>query len=240
MKILNETAEQVFEQLMAEIGPKARISLGRIKMACDRIESMRGLLNYSRVAAVTTEQFGGPRAQTIQNSRQLKLYIIKRIEEYQGRGRSYTRQGEPKKAAISRGSSYPVEGLDSKTRVYIDFIMQDNERLKAENKHMAQMLERASELNPISLAEALGRGPTATIGLDVELPRKSGSPPEGMTDALITLLEGKVLHFEVQKRGNATRLVCQRDGVEEVLLSPSQWAQARQWLDNMPFVDDTE
>lgn len=231
MNVLNETAEQVLQQLMAEVGPKARVSLERIKAACDRIEAMRGLMNYSRVAAVTTEQFGGPRAQTIQNSPQLKLYIAKRIEEYQGRGRSYTRQGQPRKPAATTGSPYPVEGLDSKTRLYIDFILQDNQRLGAENRHLAQMLERASERQPISLADALGRGPTATIGLDVELPAGGDRLPDGLRDALSLLLGGTIPRFDVQKRGNATRLVCQRDGVEEVLLSPSQWAQAKQWLD---------
>ncbi|WP_175984654.1 hypothetical protein [Burkholderia stabilis] len=50
------TAEQVLAQLMDLVGAKARVSLERIKAACDRIEAMRGLMNYSRVAAVTVER----------------------------------------------------------------------------------------------------------------------------------------------------------------------------------------
>ncbi|MGU2415305.1 hypothetical protein [Burkholderia cenocepacia] len=230
MNVLNETAEQVFLRLTGAVGPKARVSLERIKVACDRIESMRGLMNYSRVAAVTTELFGSPRAQTIQNSKELKAYIAMRVGEYREHSRPNDRRAKFPRYATRDRSPYPVEGLDSKTRLFIDFMAQDNERLETENRRLAQLLERETERRPVSLAEAFGRGPTVELGLAVELTGETHDIPACLTDALHVIMGGTATHFEVQRRGEAMRVVYEHNGIRHTLLTPSQWKEVQDWL----------
>ncbi|MCA7940600.1 hypothetical protein [Burkholderia cepacia] len=223
------TSDQVFEQLMSVIGSKARVSLGRIKAACDKIEAMRGLMNYSRVAAVTVELFGSPRPQTIQNNRHLKAYIATRISEYRdarSRGRSANFSAKIKEAE----PRYPATDLDSKTRLHIDFLRQDNERLQKENKRLAQLLEQASLQRPFSLTEALSCGPTEGLGLDIKLPVAHASMPTCLLDALEVILRKQPAVIQVQRRGQSVRLACEVDGVLQTLLSPAQWNEAVEWM----------
>jgi hypothetical protein len=230
MNIFNESADEIFRLLLAEVGPKARTSLERIKAACDMIESMRGLMNYSRVAAVTTEQFGSPRAQTVQNSKQLKAYIAVRMKEYEEGKHPRPRRDTSPKYPVKVEPTYPVEGLDAKTRLFIDLMTQTNQRLEAENNRLAHLLEKETERRPISLTDAFSRGPTSTFGVDVNLGETSKRLPDGLKDALSTVLNGKVDSFVVQRRGDLVRLVYQLDGIENTLLSPSQWKEAEVWI----------
>ena len=239
MNILNESAEQVFQQLINEVGPKARTSLTRIKDACDEIEALGGLMNYSRVAAVATKRFNGPRAQTIQNSKQLKAYIAVRMHEYQTRKRTRPRASKFTESTGASGSPYPAEGLDAKTKLFIDCMTQDNRRLETENRRLTRMLEEATERRPISLAEALGRGPTSTLGLDVKLAADMTEMPEGLMETLRTLFSCEISHFEVQRREEAIRLAYELDGVVHTLLSPSQWQAAKDWLKGLSGANDT-
>ncbi|OXH92519.1 hypothetical protein CA831_02380, partial [Burkholderia multivorans] len=160
------TAEQVLAQLMERAGAKARVSHERIKAACDRIEAMRGLMNYSRVAAMATDLFGGPRAQTIQNNRHLKAYIATRISEYHA-PRSGGVAPRARKRVTDEAMHYPATDLDDKTKLHIDILRQDNERLARENIRLAQMLEQESLRHPLSLTEAFGRGTTEELGMDI-------------------------------------------------------------------------
>ena len=81
MNQLNESSTEMYQRLMEELSPKAKVSLERVKVACDTIETSRGTMNYTRVADLATERFGGPRRQSVQNNKTLKFYIAKRIEE---------------------------------------------------------------------------------------------------------------------------------------------------------------
>ncbi|WP_157639462.1 hypothetical protein [Burkholderia ubonensis] len=226
---LEGTAEQVLEQLMGLVGAKARVSLERIKTACDRIEAMRGLMNYSRVAAVTVELFGGPRAQTIQNNRHLKAYIATRIGEYR-RSRPGDFAPKLRERVNDQAAYYPTADLDAKTRLHIDMLRQDNERLRRENKRLAQLLERESLRQPLSLAEAFGHGPTEELGLDIRLPSEQHPIPPSLLDALEVVFNKQPPLVQIQRRGQSVRLSCEVDGVVQTLLSPAQWKEAIEWM----------
>lgn len=223
------TAEQVLAQLMERVGAKARVSLERIKAACDRIEAMRGLMNYSRVAAVTVDLFGSPRAQTIQNNPHLKAYIATRIAEYhQTRPR---RARSPQMQAVSATRHYPTDDLDSKTKLYLDLLKQDNERLRKENGRLAQLLEQNSLRHPYSLAEAFGRGPVDDLTLDLCPQYSNALIPKCVLDALAVMLRKQPATVHVQRRGHSVKLAFECDGITQTLLSPAQWDEAVQWLD---------
>ncbi|QIX18785.1 hypothetical protein [Burkholderia multivorans] len=224
------TAEQVLARLMERVGAKARVSLERIKAACDRIEAMRGLMNYSRVAAVTIELFGGPRAQTIQNNQYLKAYIATRIAEYH-KTRPTEATRSPKVQAVSTTRRYPTDDLDSKTKLYLDLLKQDNERLHKENGRLAQLLEQNSLRHPYSLAEAFGRGPADDLTLDL-LPQHSNALiPKCVLDALAVVLHKQPALVHIQRRGHSVRLAFESDGIIQTLLSPAQWNEAVRWID---------
>ena len=78
-----ENAENCFKRLLQEsTSQKFHKSLERVKKACDTIEDMKGLLNYSRVAQYTENHYGSPKRQSIMNSKRLRLYIDLRKQEY--------------------------------------------------------------------------------------------------------------------------------------------------------------
>lgn len=223
------TAEQVLAQLMERVGAKARVSLERIKAACDRIEAMRGLMNYSRVAAMATDLFGGPRAQTIQNNWHLKAYIATRISEYHA-PRSGCVAPKAGKRITDEAMHYPATDLDAKTKLHIDILRQDNERLARENIRLAQMLEQESLRHPLSLTEAFGRGTTEELGMDIRKSTDRHTVPPCLVDALEVILKKYPSLIRVQRRGHSVRLACEVDGIVQALLSPAQWNEALEWI----------
>lgn len=113
-----ESSGEVYAVLVSEMGPKGRKSLERVKAACDLIALARGVMNYSRVAKVATEHFGGPKAQSVQNSSHLKRYIDARVGEYTAQRHSRTGRGDGNDA--KRQEKYPHAELDQRTKTYID------------------------------------------------------------------------------------------------------------------------
>jgi hypothetical protein len=236
MSILNESSVQAYERLMKEVGVKAKTSLQRIKAACDEIEVARGVMNYSRVAAVSTNRFGGPRTQSILNSKPLKCYIAKRVEEYEGTALVVARKTDTAKGTLPSHKQYPVEGLDARTRLFIDFLHQDMTRLDAENRYLTTMLERETQREPVSIADAIAKGPTPTGALPPALTSpKAPRIPSTLVKALYKMLsldpqEGELSQFEVQRRGDKRKLVCTDAGIERTLLTPADWNDLVHWL----------
>ncbi|WP_454875326.1 hypothetical protein [Paraburkholderia xenovorans] len=105
-----------------------------------------------------------------------------------------------------------------------------NRLLETENRRLAQLLERETERRPVSLAEAFGRGPTVELGLAVELTGETHDIPACLTDALHVIMGGTATHFEVQRRGEAMRVVYEHNGIRHTLLTPSQWKEVQDWL----------
>jgi hypothetical protein len=234
MSILDESAKQMLERLEHEVRGKAKTSLRNIVSACDKIELTRGTMNYEKVGRLATELFGGPLASSIRNNIILKGYIAKRIEEYEAvsrgriRGRSVEEQVRPVRA------KYPVEGLDAKSRIFIDTIQLHLHRLSEENRYLSELLEQKTLAAPIELSDSISRGPT--IGGELA----SAIPPTDMPAALrqavrillgVDTTDGRFESFAVRRRSDEQMLVCVDAGVERTLLSPSDWAVAVAWLE---------
>lgn len=233
MSMLNETSNELYERLYQESGPKAKVSLERVKKTCDDIILMRGALNYSRVAELATKRFGGPKKQSIQNSKLLKSYIGKRIEEYTESRVNGHQYSLTKVQRNNSGSSYPSDGLDIKTRVYIDRMRDIVKRLEEENKFLSKLLEKETRKNPISLAEAISSGVQSDGSVDLTL---SGQPilPPSLKPFLVKFFgleaqTGSLTRFEVLSRGTKKKLVCTDGGVEMTLITPIQWEELSAW-----------
>ncbi|SAL81600.1 hypothetical protein AWB74_05995 [Caballeronia arvi] len=229
--MLIESADQIYGRLMSELGPKARASLERIRQACDSIEVVRGLMNYSRVAAATTERFGGPKKQTIQNNRQLKAYISRRIHEYSLVTKRVS-EGVASTVGAAR-AQYPSTDIDAKTRAYIDLLRADNKRLHDENLHLGRLLEQQTEASPISIDDAIRSGPSEELALQISTSSDQRLPPS-VNELLRLLHSSRDERLEVQSRNDdSTRLTSLKNGIEHVLLTPAQWSEARTWMAHM-------
>lgn len=233
MNILNEGAAQMQARLEGELRGKARTTLKNIVAACNEIETAHGVMNYSRVGAVATDRFGGPRAQSILNNKWAKNYISKRVEEYDAKSRSGRRRAKGGVQKPESRTTYPVDGLDAKTKLYIDILRQHQQRLEAENKYLSDLLEERTRKAPISIAEAISRGPTPTGAISPTLPPIR--VPLALKRALQTLFrintnDGTAESFAVRHRAKKHMLVCTDGGVESTLLSPSEWEEAVMWL----------
>ncbi|PVX83631.1 hypothetical protein C7402_10635 [Paraburkholderia unamae] len=220
-------------RLFEQVGPKARSSLERIKKACDQIELAKGTMNYSRVAAVATEQFGGPRPQTIQNNSELKLYIAARMSEYAAhlsKRHRDPRRSNPQSAHPRQPDAYPAEGLDPKVRLCIDLLRDDNTRLVTENKNLSLLLERETKTRPVSLTSAFALGPTEDLSLPIEILPQTSDMPVPLLSALRTVFKGEVAALRVERRDNLTCLVACAPSDLRVLLTPAQWESAKEWI----------
>ncbi|MGF6288810.1 hypothetical protein [Paraburkholderia youngii] len=236
MRRLSENAASIYARLLEEVGPKARSSLERIRDACDEIELVRGTMNFSRVAAIATERFGGPRNQTIQNNKSLKLYITARVAEYSAVGRGNGGNRETHADQRQERDEYPSDRLDPQVRLCIDLLRGHHARLEAENKQLSALLERETEKQPVSLSTALALGPAEDLSLRISVPHRPTSIPAAMMAALKLIFDGEVTAFQVERKDALTRLVASSPGELRVLLTPADWVTARTWLSTVSDV----
>ena len=234
MNALGQTSVELYEMLHNDCGPKAKASLERVKQSCDDIVLMKGTLNYSRVAELTTKRFGGPKKQSIQNSRSLKSYIAKRMDEYDEERWKGGQHNPASKGDKRHENGYPTDGLDIKTRVYIDRIRDIVKRLEEENKYLSQLLEKETRENPISFSEAIAGGVQQDGSVDLSLIH-TNSEPSFLKAALQKILGvdqsvGELKRFEVLVRGERRKLVCNDGGVEMTLVQPNEWQQLVEWV----------
>ena len=226
-----QASEKIYEQLLNEVGPKAITSLKRLKAACDQIEEVNGLLNYSTIAKLATRLFGGPKPQSIHNNKKLKEYLSLRIDEYNSKNNSIDQKlsNEP----ISDYQDYPVENIDIKTKVYIDILHEVNARLEKENKYLSQLLKEESHTNPISLAQAISAG--AENDGSMLIRKEQAKAPVEVLEFLHSIMGlnseiGRVSEFKIQARDQKKRIVCIDGGIEQTILNPSGWIIMERWL----------
>ena len=154
MTLQTENAETCFKRLLQEsTSQKFHKSLERVKKACDTIEDMKGLLNYSRVVQYTENHYGSPKRQRIMNSKRLRLYIDLRKQEY-------TEKQPEKKAPSAKNTApqYPCADLDLKTKVYIDQLRARNALLEKSMQQMQKEILQETRRNPIDINKSILAG----------------------------------------------------------------------------------
>ncbi len=162
-----EDSKICFKRLLQEShSQKFHNSLEHVKKACDAIENMKGLLNYSRVAQYTEIHYGSPKRQSIMNSKRLRLYIDVRKQEYTEK--SPRSKHNRKKSAVPQ---YPCSKLDLKTKVYIDQLRARNAFLEKAMSNLQQKILQETRRNPIDIDESVTAG--AQDDLSMQLIRQN-------------------------------------------------------------------
>lgn len=231
MKSVNElpASKVLFDQLYAAMGPKGQKSLLNVQRACEKIEASNGQLSYAGVSRVAVLDCGGPRAQTILNSKQLRAYIDARQLE-QASGRTGDTRRADLKSPNRQDTVYPAENLDPKTRSCIDVLRQTVRVKEKEVEYLSATLETLTIKAPLAFEQAICGGPTGSGGLRMELAATDSGMPVPLRVALLSILSSRVGQWVVEARGESRLLSGRRDGVTEVLLTPTQYEESRRWI----------
>jgi hypothetical protein len=221
--------EILFELLYEAAGPKGRKSLLNVRAACEKIEASSGKLSYAGVSRVAVLDCGGPREQTILNSKPLKTYIDARQLE-----RDLGRNGATRKASLRSpkgpNTEYPAENLDAKTRSCIDILRQAVEVKEKEIRFLSGALEALTIKTPLEFEKAISGGPTSTGDLRIESGATGAGMPAALRLTLLSILSSRVGQWVVEARGESRMLSGKRDGVSEVMLTPTQYEECRRWI----------
>jgi hypothetical protein len=216
------TSIQLFEEYCAQGSAKFVTALERIKGACDAVAATGGPLNYSQVGKAAVQLYGGPKPQSILNSPKHKAYIdARRQEQIAGSSPSSRKSLMP-----SGKAAYPTDGLDYKTKRYIDDLRQRNETLEAAMRELKRQVLLATEARPMDLAVMIGSGPETDAAMKIA----QVAPPPLSDDARAAI---KVILDDLPRtlpgvevyRERALRL---RTG--EWLLNPKQYMALRDLL----------
>jgi hypothetical protein len=220
-----ELAKDVYSELSEEFeGTKALNSLVNIKAACDSIELSQGQMNFEKVGKLTAKNYGSPKPQSIQNNPKLKRYISARISEYSGFGSSNQVLAVANRNEAT--NSYPVEGLDFKTKTYIDNLRSHNEMLESRYNSMKKELEHLTKANPVNLAMAIASGPDVNgASLQIEYKQSDSTERQALRDAVRSILNLPDLTtaLELEQRDDQTRMVLVRSTGNEIILTPLQY-----------------
>lgn len=164
MSLLQEKADTCFKRLLQESrSQKFHKSLERVRKACDNIESMKGLLNYSRVAKYTENHFGSPKRQSIMNNADLRLYIDLRKQE----NKNYKRSASNTCSSKNKVPEYPCDNLDLKTKSYIDQLRARNAFLEKSMQQLQQEILNETRKNPIDLEKSIVTGAQDDLSMKI-------------------------------------------------------------------------
>jgi hypothetical protein len=219
------TAEVLFEALCKNAGAKFVATLGKIKGACDAIVAANGAITYSQVGKVAQELYGGPKTQSILNNAKHKSYIDTRRQDL-----SPTLRPTRQSAATGKPDQplYPTEGLDFRTRRYIDDLRQRNSLLESAMRELKQHVLQASERVPLDLSAMLAT--PSQDGSAQIVSKQNGLPAEAREAVRVIVEKLPKLVPEVENyQGKALRL---RSG--DWLLPPSQYAALQALLGDFP------
>ena len=220
MTIENENSKTCFTRLLQESSsPKFHKSLEHVRKACDAIEQMEGLINYSKVAKYTKDHFGNPRRQTIMNNDRLRLYIDLRKEES-----SIKPSKVFKREYKSNVQEYPSEGLDLKTKVYIDQLRARNDLLEKSSQYLNQEVLQATSKHPISYIQSISNGPDENLSMTL-VNKVSGEEAESyryvtrkLLNKLLKLTDNTNSYLEIQVKNGEDILVLETPLIKETIL----------------------
>ncbi len=220
-----ESSESIFDEIIkAAKSGKSKKSIENIKKSCDLIVAARGVMNYSRVAVVATENFGGPKKQSVQNNKNLKRYIAARQEEYFGKTKDH---GAPCQTESQTLFQYPETGLSPRVKIYIDQLMTRLNLVETRYQELRKQQEKLTKKNPVSLSAAIERSPIEESGFVLEyaddVRQEMYDELKSAITSLLTLKDHiKTLQLEVIN--GQSGLVLKRPAGDVVILDPKQYA----------------
>lgn len=209
-----ENSDTCFKRLVQESSSgKFHKSLEYIRKACDAIEQMNGVINYSKVAVYTDNHFGNPKRQTIMNNSRLRLYIDLRRQES-----STKPTHSPKQQYKSNVPDYPTSNLDTKTKSYIDQLKAENVFLNNSIKYLKEEVLQETRKNPISLIKSISQGPNEDLSMELATPNlnQDQTKPQiiaiGAIEKLLALANNPDSYLKIQVKNERRVLVLETPG----------------------------
>lgn len=225
-----EKESQYFESVAAEtMTAMGQVTLSNVRKACRLLQNNDAKISVTRVANFiadidnyeTFEKYKGkipPKRQSIQNNKRLRSLVALYESEQAKEGTTSTRQDE----AVQ---SYPSEGLDNKTKVYINLLRQQVDALRAENTNLGHLLEEKSSKAPIDLS--LSYATTREAGLpnlalvqDID----SNTMEAQLMERLANLPVDYADYFAVKTREGRSALFLLSPSGDRRLLNSSEWS----------------
>ncbi|CAH6895099.1 conserved hypothetical protein [Vibrio chagasii] len=251
-KTITPAAEQLLKELLAgSTSQKFHNSIDGVKRACDAIERMGAIMDYSKVAAYATEHFGRPKRQTVMNSTKLKSYIDLRISEYKTKRKELF----PIKPHNKSARELDMSGLDPTMRRKVADLQQ---RCNMLQNILEDLKERAvinTRISPHPTAQAIAVGASPSHGnLQIVQQATSQELPPGLSQQsaepnhsypavassvlgrLITLLDDADPHHQSatlsweSHRDHRFMQAMLGDG-PQTLISPDELEEITQWLE---------
>ncbi len=227
-----ESAAAVYNLLFEELGHKSKTSLKNLKAACDLIVSSRGVMNISSVAKVATEHYGGPKAQSVQNNKHLKRYIVARMHEYNKAERTHTLPSVNNKK--TQENSYPVSNLDVRTKLYIDELRTRLNLCETRYQDLRKWQEHFTKANPVDFTSAISAGAIDNDLLKLEYQNDNTALLTQVKQAIKSLLnlENYIPNLQVKTRGKLQKLTLERPGGNvHIVLEPKAMKAIRIFID---------
>lgn len=192
-------------------------------------------MNYSRVARVATECFGGPKQQSVLNNKNLKRYIDARRYEYSQSERSHQLSATRKKGDLEY-KVYPVDNLDSRTKIYIDQLHARLELAENRYRELRKWQEEHTKANPVNFAETIGRGPTDDGAMQLEYKSDNSELINQVREAVGALLNISefISTLVIETKGEKKRLTLKRPAGDYVVLTPQQFTALDRFLEEQP------
>ena len=227
-----EKPEDVYAELEKNFsGKKSLTSLINIKAAIDTIELSGGIVNFSKVARVAKEKFGGPANSTIQNNDDLKRYINARTAKDSSTKSSNKNLGSTSNGSINTISSYPASDLDPKTRAAFDQLTRTIKMYEERHKSQSKQIEELTKANPVNLANAIAKGPEGDgASLAIEYQQHDSQEHQALREGVKSLLDlvNVVDNLELEHRDDKTMMILRRPMGDLTVLNPHKFKMLSQ------------
>jgi hypothetical protein len=152
-------------------------SLENIKVACDKLLSLNATITTTSVAEFIADIDNLPILESINNKTPPKKQSIRNNDGFKTFISLYQcDMDNPDKKNNDNGQAiikYPSQGLDSKTKAYINMLVHVTEAVKNENKSLSEQLTVMTKTTPISLLESEGAGAGNTNEMALVKPMKA-------------------------------------------------------------------
>lgn len=206
----------------------AKVAVKNVRKACSIMYKSKAILSYSSVAAFianidnyeTFEKVNGktpPKRQSIQNNNCLKSII----DLYKAQQAS---PPSPIEKGLKAEKQYPSEGLDAKTKLYINLLRQQVESLRNENKCLAKVIENNSQSSPIGLGLSYDTADKkASASLTLFQAKNVPSLDSVILNKIYKLPETMPEHFQVKSHNKKSALFLCNPSGDKRILSSTEW-----------------
>ena len=208
----------------------SKVALNNVRIACKKIFETRGVLSVANVAKFIANidnyellehhnDKTPPKYQSILNNKEFG----KLIALYQGELDKLITP--PTSKAIKEVSHYPVNNLDSKTKLFIDLQKQQLQRLEKEVETLTSQVRSMQSQQPIDLLASFNTESITETGTLTVIPKKTSN--DAMIESIFNVLKAMPTEhsdfFIVKTRGDNSALFFNSESQGKRLFDSAQW-----------------